>query len=353
LDFAVQVQRLNVRKLPALWHLPPQFSGRANGQSHVQLTIAGGQVRTSGSGDAEITEAFLGDVPVKEPIKLKLHSDGNRFHFSQPAPETGSSTGRTPVGVKKWGQAPAKQRNFLRLAWDGRSQSPFFHKLAMVVLVQDANDRKAGPAERSKKASAPSSPKSPTYLDVALRLDDAELNQLLKALGIKLPFPVAGHLSCNVQASIPINSAGDLKAYRLKGAASAKSLTIHGLELRNVDARVHYTNGVLLFDQIDGQFPAATNVALPAPQPGIFSGTARIELVPQRELSARLRLNDIPLSQTLRSVSGKAPSVDGRISGSLAFHVPLNQLDSVSAWEGTGSLASKRIEVDKFSFADT
>jgi hypothetical protein len=29
--------------------------------------------------------------------------------------------------VKKWGQAPAKQRNFLGFAWDGRSQSPFFH----------------------------------------------------------------------------------------------------------------------------------------------------------------------------------------------------------------------------------
>jgi hypothetical protein len=29
-------------------------------------------------------------------------------------------------GEEKWGQAPAKQRNFLGFAWDGRSQSPFF-----------------------------------------------------------------------------------------------------------------------------------------------------------------------------------------------------------------------------------
>jgi hypothetical protein len=33
---------------------------------------------------------------------------------------------------EKWGQAPAKQRNFLGFAWDGRSQSPFFHKLSAV-----------------------------------------------------------------------------------------------------------------------------------------------------------------------------------------------------------------------------
>ena len=31
-----------------------------------------------------------------------------------------------PDHVKKWGQAPAKQRDFLGFAWDGRSQSPFF-----------------------------------------------------------------------------------------------------------------------------------------------------------------------------------------------------------------------------------
>ena len=30
--------------------------------------------------------------------------------------------------VKNWGQAPAKQRDFLGFACDGRSQSPFFHK---------------------------------------------------------------------------------------------------------------------------------------------------------------------------------------------------------------------------------
>jgi hypothetical protein len=32
--------------------------------------------------------------------------------------------------LKKWGQAPAKQRIFLGLTWDGRSQSPFFHKFS-------------------------------------------------------------------------------------------------------------------------------------------------------------------------------------------------------------------------------
>ena len=40
--------------------------------------------------------------------------------------------------MKKWGQPPAKQRNFVGLAWDDRSQSPFFHKLSRVREIGHA-----------------------------------------------------------------------------------------------------------------------------------------------------------------------------------------------------------------------
>ena len=40
--------------------------------------------------------------------------------------------------VKKWGQAPASSRYFQGFSQDGRSQSPFFHKLSSFGLWKNA-----------------------------------------------------------------------------------------------------------------------------------------------------------------------------------------------------------------------
>src|SRR6185312_9708332 len=92
------------------------------------------------------------------------------------------------------------------------------------------------------KLKPPSKPgEEPTYLDVDLSLKDVDVAQLVKKLGLNLPYPITGRLTFQVHASIPVNTAGDLKAYRLHGSATLPSLHIDGLAMANVEAQVRYT----------------------------------------------------------------------------------------------------------------
>ena len=56
---------------------------------------------------------------------------------------------------------------------------------------------------------------------------------------------LAGRLTIQVRASIPINTPGDMKAYRLRGTAKMPSFDVAGLEMTSVEAKVRYTDGVL------------------------------------------------------------------------------------------------------------
>jgi hypothetical protein len=91
LQFDVTAQHLDLRQLPRKWPLPPTVDGRLSGQADLVVTVANGKAHTTGDGKGEITEARLLGLHARA-IRLKMHADGERFHFTiggpseEPAP---------------------------------------------------------------------------------------------------------------------------------------------------------------------------------------------------------------------------------------------------------------------------
>jgi hypothetical protein len=74
LNFHVNVQHVDLHRLPALWHLPKQTPGRVSGQADLQLTVIDGRVHTSGKGEGKIEAGRLA-------IPLRLRAEDNHFRF--------------------------------------------------------------------------------------------------------------------------------------------------------------------------------------------------------------------------------------------------------------------------------
>jgi hypothetical protein len=93
LQFDITAQRLDLRQLPHKWPLPPAVDGRLSGEADLLVTVINGKAHTTGDGKGEVTEARLLGLHARA-IPLKLHADGERFHFkiggstaaAQPAP---------------------------------------------------------------------------------------------------------------------------------------------------------------------------------------------------------------------------------------------------------------------------
>src|SRR5262249_30223453 len=115
----------------------------------------------------------------------------------------------------------------------------------------------------------------PTYLDINLNLRDVDLARLVKDLGVKVPFDVAGRLSMKVRASLPVDRPRDLKLYKVSGTATLSTFTLSGVEMSDVNARVRYDNGVLRLDEAHARVGTG----------GSFFGTARLGVVPEGDLT--------------------------------------------------------------------
>jgi hypothetical protein len=342
LAFKVSAERLSLSKLPGHWHLPSRISGRLSGNADLLVTLlGGGKVRTSGDGQGQIDDARLGRVPVRRPIVLRLHSDGGRFHFVAPQPPSAAGA-RLPVPLLLWGialqgqPAPAPESAaFLPgdlASWLGNGVLR-----SVEGLARAGTDLLGWLPETTERPAAPRA--EPNYLDASLSLEDVELVQLLKGLGLKLPFPVSGRVSIQVQVSIPLDGAGDIKAYRLNGRGTSRHFTLSGLPFDDVQARVHYGRGVFQLDDLHGRIPMGTAA-------GTFTGTAAMQIVPQGDLTARLVLADIPLGGVLSLMPAGGPHVDGQFSGTVDAQAALARLGDLRAWQGSGKI--ERLRVDRF-----
>jgi hypothetical protein len=91
LTFDIQVQGLDLRRLPQKWHLPSQVEGRLTGEAKIVVLVRDGQVRTSGEGNGEITQARVVGLKAK-PFRLRLQADGEGLHFTSQKPGLSQST---------------------------------------------------------------------------------------------------------------------------------------------------------------------------------------------------------------------------------------------------------------------
>src|SRR5262249_10687867 len=138
--------------------------------------------------------------------------------------------------------------------------------------------------------------------------------------------------------SLPVDTPRDLKAYRVKGTADLSRLTLAGVELEKVRARLDYADGVLQLSELRGALPPAGGAT-----GGRFDGSARLGVIPEGDLTARLTLDRIPLGQLARAAPALTDQLGGAVSGEAELRVPAGRLTDVAAWQGSGRLTSEEV----------
>jgi translocation and assembly module TamB len=357
LDLKVGVRDVVLHDLPSSWDVPSFLDGKLTGTAKVVVTLKKGKAETAGSGEGEIREARVSGFRPKKPIRLALSSDGRRYHFHVPKASEISrnddkeSRAETPLEnpvvvrnepVVELIEQP--ENNDLlssipgeAINWVGRGLQWGAGKLARGI---DAV------ASGLKKLKPPSKPgEAPTYLNVDLGLQNVDLAQMVKKLKLNLPYAVTGRLTFNVHVAIPINTANDLKAYRLNGDATLSSFNMAGLSMSNVEAKVRYADGVLDLEKLSGQIPSAKEVKTF----GNVKGNARVEVVPRGALQAELKLEHMPTETMLGSfLPGKGVQsevLSGALSGEVKVRAPLEKLSDPATWRGSANLSSPHLKL--------
>jgi hypothetical protein len=380
--FKVGVQDVVLRDLPRSWKIP-HFSGKLTGSADLVVTIKQGKVQTAGSGEGVIREERWSGGTLA--IRLSMSSDGRRFHFHRPKRTTlterirKETTARTdalhnappPQSPKPQGeQAVPQQLDPTFAEPEPRVAEPqkreradagdFLHNAPaeLVNLLGEGIQLTADGLAKGIDAAAkglgkikpPSKPgEEPTYLDVDLNLQNVDLAQLVQRLKLNLPYTIAGRLTFQVHASIPINTPGDLKAYRLRGNAKLPKLAMAGLEMTNAEARVRYADGVLQLENFHGQLPQP-HPASPASrererpeQPGQFNGKASVEVVPSGDVRAELKLDRVPLGLLATLLPQAKGTANGVLSGDVQARAPLQKLSDPATWRGSANLTAPAV----------
>ncbi len=353
LNFAVRVQNLVVKDLPKTWELPPQIEGRLTGQANLQITLVDGHPQTSGTGEGVVNDARIAGQPA-EPIQLKLQAAGSGYRFASTRPLPAARPGAVVLVASALAvppdapPAPQGQDTFLPSRAVNWLMSGTMSGLQK--LVQTGQQVMSYFQERP---SAPKPGQPPRALEANLAMNNVNLEQFIKGLGVKLPFPVTGRLTFRVHAAIPIDTPRDLKTYRLDGSANLPQLTISGLELANVAARVTFLNGVLRLEEFRGDVPQGPITAPGTPAAGSFDGTALLQLAPEGDLTAKLTLQSIPVGRVLSLLPGEAQRARGQVSGTFEFRSAAAKLRDVTAWRASGSLSTKRVQAFGWALENT
>ncbi len=314
LDFSrIDVRSLQVAGLPESWSFPVTLRGRLSGTAALQFLLGPGGTETRGAGHGVISDTNLGG-----PITIDLRAGPKGFQFIDRA----QGAGQTPP--------PGMARPIPAFGLAGPCAA------AMLGLPPGAGQEPKPPA--AQKAPPP------PLLTIGLSMDRVDVGAFLKGLGLKLPCPVSGRFSFQVQVGIPTDTPGDLRAYRVAGTASADRFAVADLRLDEVRARVAYRDGVLRLEELRAVVPAgAASTAAP---PASITGTATVSLVPAGELTADVAVRNIPAAQVASLVPGLAGTVGGTLSATLRGRVPVKRVQDPAAWDVTGTLTAPRLDIN-------
>ncbi len=303
LEFKVSVQDLDVRKLPPNWSLPPQLTGKLKGHADLTLLVpAEGKVEPRGGGDGTVEGAAIAGLPAD--IQLHLRSDGKRYRFDT---------------------KPAGKRSDAGLRFGG--YNGFF------LLV--------APIPQAPQTSAQS---NPTTLDAAITLRDIKVGELLEKLGVNIPYHLAGKVTVQVSASVPVGGVIDRKSYRLRGTITSPNFQFESLEVHDLSADLRYRDGILTLTALQGRIPSANGT-------GKILGSATAQVEPRGDLSAKLELADVPLEELAKAVPGGL-NLRGSVSGNADFRAPIERFNDASTWSGSATLTGKELAIFERSVRD-
>ena len=336
-DLTLKLDGVDVARTPPSWQLAEGgLTGKLTGEVRliVALTEAGADLTGSG-GDAVIENGTLGGVPVKS-LKIAMKAEGDSLQYETgDAKTTGASLSPLSNPLHGFG-------NWLRLV----RMAPAF------VAFQS-------PPPSDPPPKKPGGFVLPKTLSTEVEFSDVDLVQVLsrvQALGIPLPFPVAGKLSLKAKATIPLGSLKDVKLYAFHGNATLTGASIDGVDLGELRAKVDLEDGVLDLTEFRGRLvdrpagshidppratePVASEGALPT---GGFRGLLHAELSPPGRLQAHFEGNTLPIGELAAPALPRPTPLSGAVSFRFDAGVDVAHLDDPASWTLLGKAEAARI----------
>jgi hypothetical protein len=175
-----------------------------------------------------------------------------------------------------------------------------------------------------------------TYFEASFGFKDIDIGQLVQKTGVKVPFPVSGRGSLHVNAALPIETPGDVAAYRIKGTIDLSRLNIAELELDKVTARVKLDKGILNLEELRGSVPGEMKI-------GSFVGKARMHVAPLGEISANVTVADISFDRVLSLVPGQIERSGGTFGGTAAWQAPADELQDMTRWKANATVKANAV----------
>ena len=338
----VAVQKVVLHDLPRDWlaAVRHQIDGELTGEAkNIEVTLANGTVHVTGTGKGVIENPLVAGFKSKDPITLELRQQNGKLKIASTTPASRFLISLAATALS----APPPPAN-------EPSPPPLFQPVHVVEWLPNATASAVGRGAEilgkglsiaggwlnHKKGVV----QVPEYLQFKLSLQDVDLGELLRRLEVKLPFPLEGKLTFEVQAAIPINTPRDLKSYRLNGTATLSRVNVAGLEMTDVHTRLRFEKGILELQELKGRTSAKSG----ANGAGSFEGTARMQVDPLGDLSADLHVDHFPLAVVLNLLPGAAGQADGSLTGHVQGGAPAKTLTDLATWHVTGTLASERLQ---------
>jgi uncharacterized protein involved in outer membrane biogenesis len=287
LKFQVNVRGIDLRSLPASWSLPAELEGSLRGQADLEVAIVNGEFQTHGQGHGQVENARVAGIPA-ERVELRLTTDGRRFRF------TGARNAIGGLGVALVG-----------------------------VIVQ------------------PPTVQPPPAVELDFDFKDVDIADALKRLRIPAPVRLAGRVSLSAKTRLPLDRVRDLAAYELTGRATSSRLTIEGVDLEDVSANVVLRDGVLSIRNLTGK----THSAFLAERAGQIAGRSTIELVPQKNLTANLAIERVPIAIFSPLLNVQPGAMTGSVSGQVDFQAPMASIRDAKSWSARADIRSDRLAI--------
>lgn len=206
--------------------------------------------------------------------------------------------------------------------------------------------------------------KGERYWTTKWSFDDVDVGQLanrLEAIGIQTGVDLEGNVSVRFNVGIPWTSLGDGAAYRFDGTLTSPRLIVDGVALKDLTTSINYRGGIASLENLRATV-LDRRVERPGsqgePNAGEVVATAHVELVPQGEVTADVRVEQLSLHSLsdlalkfLPDQTGFIPTA-GQISTQFEMQVPLDSVGDLTTYELTGRASGRGIVLADLPPAD-
>lgn len=176
---------------------------------------------------------------------------------------------------------------------------------------------------------------------VAEQVELSDLPRLVGEPGKRL-IPVAGRARLSLDLTVPLATLSDLGTLQATGEFSSDVVRFRQMTWSGIRMPFTCRSGVLSVDLMTGTLGTD----------GTINGTLRIPLRKSDRMIVDIHYDGISVREMAGWMSEEALPLDGQLHGAAQANVPLEDWQTVAAWQMEGSLAASRLSFNNIAVSD-